>query len=233
LGKIKEISSYENSKDAVTQRFIYCFDWLQSKHNFGSTREFCLHLGILPQNIANIKKGERGVSQSIVTKMVTTYPEVAQYIMTGVGKPGQDTVAEEPMGFYGKVRGIPFYAEVWASAGSEFIFDTREVISGYITIPGLNDCDAAISVIGDSMRPRFEPGDIILLKRMQGSLYIWGAAYLIVTRDHRLLKYVQPASSQEQIRLVSANEYYQEMLISCDEILHAFLVKGRVQKLAL
>lgn len=141
-------------------------------------------------------------------------------------------IVEEPPAQYGKRSIVPFFGEVWASAGSAEMFTDREKVTEYLHIPGLSGCDAAITILGDSMIPRFNPGDIVLIKEVLGGV-LWGEPHLVILADHRLLKYVQQGQSPKSISLVSENEFYGPIEVEKSDILKLYQVRARVQRFSM
>lgn len=78
-------------------------------------------------------------------------------------------------------------------------------VSEYVTIPSMKGC-YGLTVYGDSMLPRYHPGDIVFVRPIPDSREIdYGHAYLIITQSDRLLKVIYPSPSEDAITLSSLN----------------------------
>lgn len=118
---------------------------------------------------------------------------------------------------------IPLVSEKAAGGfGSEhFSIKERDVLAYYV-IPKFRylDVDFMIEVIGDSMIPKFYPGDIIACSTINHSRYIeWNKCHLIATVDRGLIvKRVMPGSDKDCLMAISDNKDYPPFDIPKDEI---------------
>ena len=97
-------------------------------------------------------------------------------------------------------------------AGTDFLINEND-IEGYYVIPKFRNLnvDFLIEISGDSMMPRFYPGDIIACSIVHNSRFIqWNKPYLIATReDGMIVKRIKPSAEQDSILAVSDNaEFY-------------------------
>lgn len=130
---------------------------------------------------------------------------------------------------------VPYY-DIDATAGNVTIFDGENVerVKQYITVPAFSDCDMFINVSGNSMYPKYCSGELIALKKINDlDVISLGEAYLIVTGEQRLLKYIKKGSQKDYLKLVSENENYEEFEIHRKKIIHLYLVKGKITKNAI
>lgn len=134
----------------------------------------------------------------------------------------------------GNGEGIPYY-EIEASAGPiEMFADSPEIPALKLVIPGFEDCDLALNVWGMSMSPVYDPGDVVICKRINDQRYIlYGEVYLVITAEFRTIKYLRRGSKDQLIKLVSHNPEFDPMEIERDGILHLYLVKGKVKRNAI
>lgn len=126
---------------------------------------------------------------------------------------------------------VPFY-ESDAFGGPVPVFnDTPEVPSTYIYFPGFEDCTFALRASGDSMEDRVHAGDIIACKEIQNKNIIsYGDMYLVITKEHRLIKIVRRGAEKGWIILRSYNKEYDDIDLRLDDILHLYLIKGVIKK---
>ena len=96
---------------------------------------------------------------------------------------------------------------VSAGFGVELLDGHEDRITEYVTMEGLNGC-VGIYVYGDSMNPEYKAGDIVFVRRLTDASEIdYGRAYVIVTRDDRVLKCIyQSKHDADCLRLTSFNE---------------------------
>lgn len=78
-------------------------------------------------------------------------------------------------------------------------------ITEYVTIPSMKGC-YGLTVYGDSMLPRYHPGDIVFVRPIPDSREIdFGHTYLIITQSDRLLKVLYPSDKEGTLILSSIN----------------------------
>ncbi|MCY4418503.1 MAG: S24 family peptidase [Cytophagales bacterium] len=133
-----------------------------------------------------------------------------------------------------KENPIPIY-DILVSAGDNIKFwEDPESIIGYVPreFQGVRDSDVAIYVYGDSMDPAYQAGDMVFLKRLRDhSLINYGQAHVIITDEHRLLKYLMRGrKDQEHVILRSENPQYEDMEIHKGQILRLYRVQGFFRK---
>lgn len=101
---------------------------------------------------------------------------------------------------------IPIY-DLRISAGhGTGLYDDGITPVDHVSIPGLQGC-VGITVYGESMMPRYHPGDVVFVRPINDVNSIdYGHAYTIITREDRFLKLLYPSDQADSIRLVSVNE---------------------------
>lgn len=106
-------------------------------------------------------------------------------------------------------------------AGRDFSIQEHD-IEGYYIIPKFRhlDVDFLIEVTGDSMMPRFFPGDIIACSIINNPRFIqWNKPYLIATReDGMIVKRLRRSEEHDCLLAVSDNEDYEPFDIPKSEI---------------
>jgi len=130
-------------------------------------------------------------------------------------------------------KGVRYY-DVDAIGGEMKIFQDKvenEYVAAVLDVPSFNDCEIALNVAGDSMQPVYNSGEIIFCKKLTDYTVIpYGEAYLIITEEHRLIKYIQKGSTKNSISLVSENKKYDTFEIPIKSIKHLFLIKGKIKR---
>lgn len=129
---------------------------------------------------------------------------------------------------------IAYYNE-YASAGLMMgIAEGKTTPDAYINVPGLNDCDMAINVYGESMTPIYQPGQIAICKKVpvdpQLSYVRYGEAYLAICDDGPVIKYIRKSDDRDYLVFASANEDYEPYLVHKSRIQDLYLIKGVVAR---
>lgn len=120
-------------------------------------------------------------------------------------------------------NGIPLVSEraVGGFANEHFLIKEKDVLAYYV-IPKFKHLgvDFMIEVIGDSMIPKFYPGDIIACSIINHSRYIeWNKCHMIATIDRGMLvKRIMPGTDKDCLTAVSDNKEYPPFDIPKDEI---------------
>ena len=98
------------------------------------------------------------------------------------------------------------------------------------TMPLFKGADFLIKVEGDSMVPKYQPGDIVACAKVEGRLWFqWGKTYVIDTKQGALIKRIEPADEDGCICLCSENEKYKPFKLYADDINGVALVKGVIR----
>lgn len=135
---------------------------------------------------------------------------------------------------YPERESIAYYNE-YASAGLMMgISEGKAIPDAYINVPGLNDCDLAINVYGESMTPIYQPGQIAICKKVpvdpQLSYVRFGEAYLAICDDGPVIKYIKKSEDKDYLVFASANEEYEPYLVHKSRIQDLYLIKGVVAR---
>lgn len=105
----------------------------------------------------------------------------------------------------------------------------------FVDFTPFNDADMWINVVGNSMRPIINHGDIIAVKRVKdwSSFMLYGEMYAIITDEFHTIRVVTKSESNDYVRLVPLNtdSLYCEQDIPKDKIRSIYIVKGSVRRL--
>lgn len=126
--------------------------------------------------------------------------------------------------------------DIRVSAGYGIGLDGDEnKVNEYVSIPAMNGC-VGPTVYGESMSPRYRPGDVIFVRPIQDQTDIdYGRPYVIITQSDRLIKCIyQSSHDADCLRLVSLNEetnrhgdrLYPDRDIKKDTIIYLYKVVG-------
>lgn len=196
-----------------------------------SQKEFAEALGITQGYLSELESFKKEISDSIKYKIIELYGEDIS---------NNSLVQEQISKYESPVGAIPFYeVDVSASADIQMFLDKHEIATKYV-IPGFEDCDFAVPVFGHSMYPTYENGCIIMCKKIEDKqLIVFGEAYLIITKDFRMVKRIQKSeiignvlacSDNEEERTKSGRKKYEAVELPIDKILHLYLVKGVIKR---
>lgn len=190
--------------------------------------EFARNVGISPQNLGQVLKGNRGVPKNLVSKIIAAYPKIYdQWLLLGLGEMlVEDNVYEE------EEENTKPRLPLTAAAG---------VLSDYLggvlaheceqmpIIRSMPDYDFTMIVKGNSMEPKYEGGDEIACKQVQKTIE-WGKTYVLATRDGAVLKRLYKSENGDGVRCVSYNhEEYPDFEVSADDILGVYRVVGLIR----
>jgi len=127
----------------------------------------------------------------------------------------------------------PYYPDVNASAGLNFLSDPSKNYSVPISIPNVR-ADAFINVFGDSMYPKYCSGEIIGIKEIEKEMVMFGHAYVIQLSDgEAYLKYIKKGADDEHWLLASENQHYEPREFHLKYIEKVFIIKAIISKTTL
>ena len=128
---------------------------------------------------------------------------------------------------------IPLVSEkaVGGLSNGDFSIAERDVIA-YYTVPKFRNrgVDFMIEVTGDSMIPRFSPGDIIACSIITNPSFIqWNKCHLIASREQGLIvKRLMPGENKDSLKAVSDNLNYPPFDIPKEDICGLALIVGSI-----
>lgn len=128
---------------------------------------------------------------------------------------------------------IPLVSEraVGGFSNGDFSVAERDVIA-YYTVPKFRNLgvDFMIELTGDSMIPRFSPGDIIACSIITNPSFIqWNRCHLIASREQGLIvKRLMPGKNDMSLKAVSENPAYPPFDIPKDDICGLALIVGSI-----
>lgn len=202
-----------------------------------SQQECADSLGIKRTTLANYENGVSEPDIDKIKEIANFFGKTLDEMMGGKIRAGAKSSVSnlaEPNG-----TGIPYYNIETAAGDVEIFNDTPEQIAAKISIPGFEDCEAALPIFGHSMYPTYENGCIVLCKRIKDLEVIsYGEVYLIVTAEQRLLKRIQKSTLKDAVLLVSDNDEirnngtrrYEPFDLPKKKIKHLFIVKGSIKR---
>lgn len=200
----------------------------QIRRNTGLSREaFAEPLGVSADKIRHIETGKQRADHEILAALRTVYGVDLNALLTGdIGD--EPATIDDP-----SFVTVPKYT-VSASAGNggSFVADPLEVSYyafnlQWIKRRGLDPSQLHIvTVKGDSMEPKLQHGDLILVDRAQATPSD-GSTYVVRIWDELVVKHIQ-RTGPESISLISSNKVYppRELELPLDD--RNFEIVGRV-----
>lgn len=170
------------------------------------TVECGLSKGLLGQ----ARRGKSDLGRGAIEKIVDKYQDLNRtWLLTGEGEMLKGKEVAVSVGNVEK--GIPYYDEMPVLGGSELSFAECQVVpSGTINVPRINGI-AAFPVMGFSMKPLINPGDVVVVDTLSN----WDRidperVYLLFLRDgERMIKHIQPTTADDDYLVCfSENETY-------------------------
>ena len=219
--------------DDTIERFTAAIDWLKKNRIILSQVEFAERAHFNPSQISEMLNGKRKISERTIHKISAAFPEISNaWLLTGEG----EMLKHESPTELKSNTSIPFFdIDVTASIAEAF-HDTPEIPQYYIDFPPLNDCTAAFPVFGESMEPDFFAGEVVLVKEITNvDSMLWGEPYLVITNANcdnlRTIKNVYLSEDRQYFILRATNPRYSgDTIISRNDVLKIFLVKGKVNR---
>ena len=170
----------------------------------------------IPQRTLNRQLNEGGsVSMELIRAINRYFPEVSiEWILSGEG--GMYNGVNEYNNLPRNVS--PYYKSVTVSAGVRDTINDCEAADAFVSIPGAN-ADFYFPVVGTSMQPEINEGDIIGVKKMESFIELDAKrVYMIVTHDSRFIKHCS-TDPLDDGTIVCTSPNYHPFRLKKDEIL--------------
>ena len=188
--------------------------------------ELAERLEISPQNLNNWL-GVKDIKTGILEKIALAINKNIYYFI--------DNQSDEFHRPTTPSKDVIRYYDIDVSAGPVEMFDDKnDTVFKELIVPGLEDCDIALNVWGDSMEPALNSGEIVICKEWKEGFIEFGYIYLIITKEnHRMIKYIQPGKGTDTISCESRNSFYKPFEVNKTDILKLFVVKGHIERSAM
>ena len=201
----------------------------------GNNTMFANMLGVSEANIRNyISKTEP--KYSVLEKIVNTFEINYEWLLTGNGEMLKSDSDNYKI-ITSSTDGVPYYENIEVSGGALPMYsDYKETPTFYINYEHFNDCTAYLPVVGDSMYPSYCSGEIVAVKEILNKDVIqWGETYFVATNgnanDLKTIKQVHYHEDESKIILRASNPNFKgDIVINKEDILHMFIVKGKIKR---
>ena len=209
----------------VNERFIEICNFLVKQDVVKNFTKLAEVVNENPQSFTDIKAGKKRVSDDLITKVCSAFPFVnPAYINGGMTPRFKEEIKIQ------EGNSTPYYPEVNASAGLDFLTNNGHNYSIPIKIPNV-DAQAYINIFGDSMYPKYCSGEIIGIKEIQKDMVQFGFAYVVAMIDgEAYVKYIDPGKDEEHWMLRSENPNYKPKQFHLSKIQKVFIIKAVITK---
>lgn len=135
-----------------------------------------------------------------------------------------------------KAQAVPYY-NLPVSAGALGVLESDVYTTepdGYLELPAFDGCEAVFPITGVSMEPLLSSGDLIGIRSIDNLSRSWeflqtDVIYLIITREDRMIKFIERATDEDYIVCKSPNAG--AFKVFKGDILKLYRVRACVKKL--
>ena len=191
-----------------------------------------IQCGLSQGLLGQARTGKSDLGNKTIDKILKVYQDLSKvWLLTGEGEMLADVSTAPKEASNAKESGIPLIP-LEAMAG--VLSGTDVSIMGYecelYQVPIFSGADFLIRIVGDSMMPKYSPGNIAACKRvpLDKLWFQWGKVYVVDTRQGALIKRVEPSDAEGCISLHSENPRYKPFDLPETEINGVALVIGQI-----
>lgn len=192
-------------------------------------------------NEPNVKKNVT-ILQTTPTKRTTPYTHQDLQVIargglrvpkgTGVLNQPLQALAVDNFEGLGNLEPIPLVNEVAAAGyfGGGFSIEKEDVMRYYV-VPDFKQVDFMIRVVGSSMYPKYNPGDIIAVRVLYERNFIqWNKTHLFSTREQGLIvKRPKKHPDPNFVTMVSDNKEYDPFDVYWEDIFGVAIIIGTIR----
>lgn len=161
------------------------------------------YLGVSIVFISNVESGKSTLPEDKLEKVINNdrgWLLTEDMMVEAQPLPAPRKVSE---GDVFRVKLIPYEAR--GGLIGDFVDGVHDYDCETVVSP-IKGVDFAMTVTGDSMMPEYNPGDRILIKRIDPNLFIeWGRVYVLDTDNGAVLKKLEKADDPEYVTCISIN----------------------------
>lgn len=227
---------------AINQRVMILYDFLIKEGKVISITDFCEKSGLDRSNFSKYNREDdkaKEVKAEVLVKLTQSFGVNGDWLLTGEGDmfPIKNNIQifssdqkHIPQG------AIPLYdIDINAGSVNRLIEDNNSIhIAGWYFNEDYTSTTNLLGVRakGDSMATFINGGDTLLVQRLQDwdSLEL-GPAYVIVTKERTVVKYIRKGSNKDSWLLRSHNDKYEEFEVPRSSVIHLFIVVKVIKEL--
>ena len=184
-----------------------------------NANRFCLLAGIDATTFATSRMSQ-DLNIDKLTAIAKAFPDIdIRYILTGEKGAMAGGAKQLPLVPFDAIAGR--LAENYADGYAENIVVADSAVRG---------ADFAIRVDGDSMTPRYQSGELLLVRKIDPSFFQWGKVYVLATRQGCVVKRLYPARDDDNaVTCHSDNsENYPDYTVPKEDITGIGIVVGHI-----
>jgi phage repressor protein C with HTH and peptisase S24 domain len=216
-------------KMGINERIAQIIEYLAiSKYRFAQMS------GVSESVLLNITKGKNKPSFDVIHRILECFNQIsAEWLLTGEGNMlKRDFVDKQIEKNYSVSESIFDYDS--SDAIERPILDpaiSKQEISEIMNLTALRGADSFVSMKGNSMMPKYLPGDILICRSLPKSTFIqWNKVYVLETEQGLLIKRIKKGNSDNTYMLISENEEFEPFEIKIADILRIGMVLCVIHK---
>lgn len=186
------------------------------------------HIGI---STGYMSSKSNTITSDVIEKTITAYPELnLEWLITGNGEMLKSNKTSSLISSAQLQNSTSTKPRIPYTASAGYITNAVEGITEaqceqIPVIPAFPNYDFTIIIKGDSMEPKYEGGDEVACKRVDGTSFIqWGKVHVLDTAQGIVIKRIY--EDGDKIKCVSYNPEYPPFSIDKSEIYSISLVVG-------
>lgn len=206
-------------------------------------KTFCENIGMNYSNFTG-KAAKTALNSDAIAKILSIYPDINErWLLTGEGEmlkneapPVRSFPKDEQESISMAIQTnnpqegiplIPYEAMAGIFTGDLQVMDYE---CERFVIPSFKGADFLIPVKGDSMMPKYNPGDIVAAKKLPlDTFFQWNKVYIIDTLQGPLIKRIKKSQEEDHLLIVSENPAYEPFDLHKSEVRGVAIVIGVVR----
>ncbi len=202
------------------------------KHSKKSINKFEAELGFSNGVISKAIRGGKTIGSDKLERIFLTFPELSpSWLLTGQGEMLITDVPRSLDHTSNEDLSIPLY-NAEASAGVGSLQLSNEYIIDNLQVPFARQDDIALTIVGDSMTPAMQSGDLAVVRNMPNwrEYLDYGNIFIVVTDNEVYCKTVSKSTEKDIFTLKSYNTNYGDFEIPKKYISEIYKVIGIISQ---
>ena len=215
-------------KEDINKRFVEAINYLITNKIVESKTILAANLEIKPAKFSEILNYRMNIGTDLAGKICDLYNINSNWLLTGKGSMLQNTIIGELSN--DPSVGVPYYDVDFAAGFGDMMNDQTILPTNNIVFAPFRDATCWCNVMGHSMEPRINHGDIIALKECTVNDIQYGEIYAVVLDTFRTIKILRKSSDPDKFLFVPINKDYDEQEFDKSRILKIYGVMGAISK---
>jgi len=209
----------------MIERFKKVINYVKMEFNLKNQANVASFLGYNSSYLSDLLNGRYNISEDITDKLLNKVPNISKkWLLTGEGQmlKGQEQTAPiNPECLYYAPK-LPVSAMAGTLEGFTSSINQWDLENIVVPIKGI---DLVIPISGDSMKPDYPEGSLLLTKKIDEKAFIeWGKVFVLDTRNGVVIKQVYPGDDESKIKCVSINTAYPSFEVYKSDIFGWYIV---------